>query len=266
MFQSKAKIISNKHIKDKYFVCVVKAAEIAKTASPGQFIEVKVDSSFDPLLRRPLGVHGVYGENIEIMYEAIGPATKILSQRKNGEYLDIIGPLGNGFDYEPQVASRKSQVLIAGGMGVAPLFFLAGRLTDKITRDSGSKILVLIGARTKKQILCEKEFKELDCDVKIATDDGSRGFRGRVTDLLKDLLRTRGQDPGVKVFACGPRPMLKEISRVSKENRIPAQISLEEHMSCGIGACMGCVVQTRNGYKRVCKEGPVFEARDIVWD
>ena len=282
MFQLKAKIISNKHIKDRYFICVVDAGKIAKVAGPGQFIQVRVDSSLDPLLRRPLGVHSVHGRNVEIMYEAIGPATRILAQRETGEYLDIIGPLGNGFDYEPRVASCDSRVLVAGGMGVAPLFFLAERLTEARARSSKSKILVLIGARTKEQVLCEKEFKELGCDVKIATDDGSRGFKGKVTDLLEGLLRVTSYKLRVTVYACGPRPMLREISRISRTCKMPAQISLEEHMSCGIGACMGCVVKIKKSllagrqerskvkndfeYKRVCKEGPVFDAQDVIWD
>jgi dihydroorotate dehydrogenase electron transfer subunit len=142
-------------------------------------------------------------------------------------------------------------------MGVAPLFFLAKKLKQ-------AKPVVLIGARTKSQILCEKEFLESGCDVKTATDDGSFGFRGRVTDLLKHQLSTMNYQLST-IYACGPKPMLKEISRIALKHNIPAQISLEAHMACGIGACLGCVVNTKEGFKRVCKEGPVFNCKDIVW-
>jgi dihydroorotate dehydrogenase electron transfer subunit len=123
----------------------------------------------------------------------------------------------------------------------------------------------LLGAKTKKQILCEKEFKRLGCDVKISTDDGSRGCRGKVTDLLKKFLGAKSYELRVTIYACGPRPMLKEIAAISKRYNIPSQISLEEHMACGIGACLGCVVNTTAGYKRVCRDGPVFDAEEVVW-
>ena len=138
-------------------------------------------------------------------------------------------------------------------MGIAPLVFLAEKLK--------SKAEVFIGGKTKKQILCEEELKKLGCDVKIATDDGSLGFKGLVTNLLKKRLREKNKP--LMIFSCGPKAMLREIANISKKYKIPAQISLEEHMACGIGACFGCSVETRFGYKRVCKEGPVFDARDI---
>jgi dihydroorotate dehydrogenase electron transfer subunit len=151
-------------------------------------------------------------------------------------------------------------------MGVAPLIFLAEKLTERKTQNSKHKTLVLIGAKTKKQILCEKEFKELGCDVKIATDDGSMGFQGKVTALLKKVLPgTRYLVPGTTIYACGPKPMLKEISRFSQRYDIPAQLSLDEHMACGIGVCLGCVVKTKAGFQRVCKDGPVFKAEEIIW-
>jgi dihydroorotate dehydrogenase electron transfer subunit len=149
-------------------------------------------------------------------------------------------------------------------MGVAPLFFLAEKLTKHATCDMRLATLVLIGAKTKGQILCEKEFKRLGYDVKISTDDGSGGFKGKVTELLKKELSAVSYQLSA-IYACGPRPMLQEISRISQKYKIPAQISLEEHMACGVGACLGCVVNTIDGYKRVCKEGPVFEADEIIW-
>jgi len=255
MFQKKAKIIYNKIIKDNYFSCLLDVPRMAGCARPGQFLQVKVGDNYEPLLRRPFSIHNVDKGRVEIIYEVLGQGTEVLSQKKAGESLSVIGPLGNGFDY----SGKQAAVLVAGGMGVAPLLFLAKKITP-------SKIIVFIGAKSKKQILCEKEFHKLGCGVKIATDDGSCGFKGKVTQLLNKFLddnKITGQQ--TMIYACGPRPMLKEISKMSKNYKIPAQISLEEHMACGIGACFGCVVNTGDGLKRVCKEGPVFAASRIIW-
>jgi len=263
MFQLKAKLIFNKRIKDKYWHCAFLAPLIAKNGLPGQFVDIRVNDATEPLLRRPFSIHRVSGSGIGILYEVVGPGTEILSERKSGEYLDVIGPLGNGFDLNGQRATGNGQtVLIAGGVGVAPLIFVAEKLSKLQTPNS--KLITLIGAKTKNQILCEKEFKDLGCSVKIATDDGSRGFRGYVSDLVKHLLSTMDYRLST-IYACGPRPMLKEISKISKQYKIEAQISLEEHMACGIGACLGCAVNTKNGYQRVCKEGPVFKAEEVIW-
>jgi dihydroorotate dehydrogenase electron transfer subunit len=264
MVQTRAQIIYNKNIQGPYRCLAIKAARF-KDAHPGQFLNVKVGDR-EPLLRRPFSIHQVSGKNLELLYEVRGQGTRILSRKKSGEYLDIIGPLGNGFDYRSGgYKVRRTPVLVAGGIGVAPLLFLAEKLT-KVTKSQSHKVtsIVLIGAKTKGQILCEKEFQKLGCDVKIATDNGSRGFKGKVTDLFRCLLSTMNHEP-LTIYACGPRPMLEEISIISKKYNIPAQISLEEHMACGIGACLGCVVKAKQGYQRVCKEGPVFNADEIIW-
>jgi dihydroorotate dehydrogenase electron transfer subunit len=265
MFQIKAKILYNNRVSGNYYHCAVSASRIAACASPGQFVNIKVSQAIEPLLRRPLGIHRVRGSGIEILYEVLGPGTRILSQKKPGEYLDIIGSLGTGFDYvSPRHHVTTSPILVGGGMGVAPLTFLAEKLGEVQSSKFKVQSLVLLGAKTEKHILCEKEFKKLGCDVRIATDDGSRGYKGYVSGLLKNILRTPNSELRT-IYACGPKPMLKEISRLSKEYNIPAQISLEEHMACGIGACLGCVVNTKKGYKRVCKDGPVFNADEIIW-
>ena len=301
MFQVKAKITKNVCIREKYHKIILEQKGIVKTALPGQFVTVKVSDAGQPLLRRPLGIHQTRGKKFELLYEVIGEGTKILAQRKAGEYLDIIGPLGSGFGLG--TAQKKPHpILVAGGMGVAPLLFLAKKMGK-------AESLVLIGAKNKKQVLCEKEFKALGCEVKIATDDGSAGFKGKVTGLLIKLLSTacpelvEGRSRGVNcelstIYACGPRPMLVEISKISREYNIPAQVSLEAHMACGIGACLGCAVKVKDNaplpkgtsakmiaecatccggwqsapllgdfsYKRVCKDGPVFDAAKIIWE
>jgi dihydroorotate dehydrogenase electron transfer subunit len=267
MVQTKAKVIKNIEVTKKYYKILLSCARIAKAAKPGQFLNVKITNSYEPLLRRPFSIHGVRGANIEILFEVVGKGTEILSQRKTGEYLDIVGPLGNGFNYTLHATRYTLPILVAGGMGVAPLFFLAESLKNH-------KVTVLIGAKTKRQVLCEKEFKELGCEVKIATEDGSKGFKGLVTELLRNELYAIRYTL-YAIYGCGPRPMLKEVANISKKYNIPAQISLEEHMACGIGVCLGCVVKLRTPnselrtdfeYKRVCKDGPVFDAENIIWE
>lgn len=254
--QIKAKIIANQRLSGNYWHLEFESGLIAKHAVAGQFVNIRVADALEPLLRRPISIHGVKAPKVKIIYEILGKGTQILSARKPGEFLDIIGPLGKGFDYpRPAKSTQARNILIAGGMGVAPLVFLAEKL--KL-----SKPLVLIGARTKKQILCLQEFKALGCGLKLATDDGSIGFKGRVTDLLSIVLE---QAKPLGLFSCGPHPMLKTVAQIAHENKIPAQLSLEEHMACGMGACLGCVVMTKAGYKTVCKDGPVFSSEELVW-
>ncbi len=256
--QIKTKIISNKRFKDNYWHLEFESKSIAGSALPGQFVNIKVSGEAAPLLRRPLSIHKTCGSRVRLFYEVLGMGTRILSTRKPGEFLDVIGPLGNGFDLRSAISDKQQAILVAGGMGVAPLVFLAEKIKLK-------KPLVLIGAKTKKQVLCLQEFKALGCLVKIATDDGSSGFKGKVTDLLVQLLRPAPSAKRQAIYACGPRPMLKAISKIACEKNIDSQLSLEEHMACGIGACLGCVVPTVSGYKRVCKDGPVFSGRELNW-
>jgi len=258
MLDLKTEVISNSKIKGRYFRCVFRAPGLARSARPGQFINIRVSEGTQPLLRRPFGVHRAKGSNIEIVYEVLGKGTKILSQKKPGEYLDVIGPLGNGFDLRRAIGAGRQAILVSGGIGVAPLLFLAEKL-------AATRPIVLIGSKTKSQIICEKEFKDLGCDVKISTDDGTRGLKGYVSDLLSRVLWLTNNQARLAIYACGPKPMLKEISRLCARPNVDAQISLEEHMACGIGACLGCVINTVSGYQRVCKEGPVFEANQVIW-
>lgn len=255
--QIKAKIISNQRLNGNYGHLEFESGIIAKRVQAGQFVNIRVSDNLEPLLRRPISIHGVKASKVKIIYEILGKGTQVLSARKPGEFLDIIGPLGKGFDYPRQLikSTPAKNILIAGGMGVAPLVFLAEKL--KL-----SQPLVLIGARTKEQILCLSEFKALGCRVKLATDDGSIGFKGRVTDLLSIVLE---QTKPLGLFSCGPHLMLKTVAQIAHENKINAQLSLEEHMACGIGACLGCEVLTKTGYKSVCKDGPVFSSEELIW-
>lgn len=246
----------------------LEAPEIASSAIPGQFMQVRCSDGADPLLRRPLGVHRVKDKRIEILYEVVGKGTGILSRRKSGESLDVLGPLGSGFSL-PQVADdgRRTAILIAGGIGVAPLVFLAEELARKKI-----KIMVLIGAKTKEMILCEKDFRETGAEVHIATDDGSLGCKGFVSELLKRQLSIiKGRLSAA--YACGPNPMFKCIAGMCEKHKIKCEVLLEERMACGIGACLGCAVKVKKPgskqgfiYKLACKDGPVFNASEIVWE
>ncbi|MDD2702477.1 MAG: dihydroorotate dehydrogenase electron transfer subunit [Candidatus Omnitrophica bacterium] len=246
------------------------APGIARAALPGQFVMIRSGEGLHPLLRRPFSIHGAGNRRVEVLYEVVGQGTELLSNIKPGELLDVIGPLGNGFSCNSRSVNH-GQILVAGGMGAAPLLFLAEKMGEIKTSGLHSpvnkgrgRIKVLVGARTKGHVLCEKEFKKCGCDVTIATDDGSRGFKGLVTDLLASILSTVNRQPST-IFACGPKPMLKAVSGIARKHGLAAQLSLEAHMACGIGACLGCVINTKTGYRRVCKEGPVFDSSDIIW-
>lgn len=260
--QKIVKIASHRRVKGNYCKLSFDYRALAKESLPGQFIHIRISKAFEPLLRRPFSIHRVSRGKAEVLYEVVGKGTEMLSQKKIGESLDIVGPLGNGFNLLAKTY-ELNPILVAGGMGVAPLIFLAEKLAE--TRNPKSKIrtTVLIGAKTKDHLLCAKEFKALGCDVKIATDDGSRGFKGKVTELLKDTLR-RTKDEGRRmIYACGPKSMLKEIKEICLRKNISCQASFEENIACGLGACLGCAINTKSGLKRVCYDGPVFDVKEV---
>lgn len=257
MKQLKVKILDNSNIAPKFYKMRVESAYLAKNTKPGQFFEVKCSGSGGPLLRRPLGAHKIFAGGVEMLYEVVGKGTMLLSEKKKGGQLDIIGPLGRGFEI---FADKRPAVLVGGGVGIAPLLALAQKMSAK---KPGSH--VIIGAKTKTGLLCENEFRKLGCFVMVSTEDGSKGHEGYATDILGHLLKTIGcQSSGV--YACGPHPMLKAASHIAGLMNIPCQVSLEARMACGVGVCLGCPVPVRaGGYKMVCKDGPVFDAREIVW-
>lgn len=266
MLQSKMKryhlkILANKKIAPEYYKMAFESPEIVRISTPGQFLHIRINNTNEPLLRRPFGLHSIKDtEEFEILYRVVGKGTVLLSKKKAGEELDVLGPLGNGF--KVNVAGKETMVLIGGGAGIAPLFFLAQKAHHF------REMIVLIGGKTKDQILCEKEFKKLGLEVRIATEDGSYGYKGPVTDLLNALPHTFISQASLSIFACGPLLMQKAIAKFSSEHNLPCQVSLESRMACGIGACLGCAVKIKgesSAYKRVCVDGPVFEAEEIVW-
>jgi dihydroorotate dehydrogenase electron transfer subunit len=277
----KAEILINQEIKPCHFRMALRLGGNAAKIRPGQFLHIKAGTSSDPLLRRPISVHRInYRSNIvELLYKTVGKGTQLMSRRSKGTYIDVLGPLGNGF----RVPKGQSNfILVAGGMGVAPLVALADQLATFRKRT----ITVILGAKNKDFIVCKTQLQEIGARVIVVTEDGSYGEKGLATTVLEDIIekfdirktvfkspeRARHNlvigeyVPEVGLYACGPAGMLKAIADIARYYKIQSQASFEERMACGVGACLGCAIQTQRGYERVCKEGPVFDLADIVWD
>ncbi len=217
---------------------------------------VAVDTGLDPLLKRPFSVHRWIDGDFQLLYRVVGKGTKILSEKKPGNALDILGPLGKGF---PSPKKDQQVILVAGGLGVAPIFAMAEHIKKKSP-------LLFYGAKTKKGVLLIDEFRSLGIDPIVSTDDGSLGRKGNIVNVLNKYV-TRHPSPVTRhvLYACGPEIMLKALSDLASELKMKGYVAMEQNMACGIGTCLGCVVKTRKGHKRVCKEGPVFPIEEIVW-
>ncbi len=238
-----------------HYLIKLDAPELARNASPGQFAMLRCSDGYDTFLRRPLGIHQVDKKNGQVLflYHVRGKGTNWLSMRDKGDMVSLLGPLGRGFTCSD---SSGKGLIVGAGVGVAPLLFLASELAVRQW-----KLVVLMGARSKAGILCADAFMEYG-EVKIATEDGSCGIQGTVMDLVGKELENLTFD---RVFSCGPSAVLKGVQKMSRAKGIPAELSLDERMACGVGACVGCVCQGADGsYLRVCKEGPVFQAEEVV--
>ncbi|MGD9159062.1 MAG: dihydroorotate dehydrogenase electron transfer subunit [Desulfobacteraceae bacterium] len=260
MIENSIKILSNSSVAPDTFLIRLHSPELAASAKPGQFLMLKINDCIDPVLRRPFSICGVEGDNtIKILYKVVGKGTGILSGKKTGENLSVLGPLGTGFKTPDQPCKI---FLVAGGIGIAPLLFL-------YQNTKSSDITFLTGFRTSSEII-NPSLTGNKINNLISTDDGSAGYNGRVTDLLiKNLEQYRQKD--VSIYTCGPLPMLKAVRDVSLKYRIPCQVSMETFMACGLGACQGCVVRsdiskTGRPYLHVCKEGPVLDINEIDWE
>jgi dihydroorotate dehydrogenase electron transfer subunit len=221
---------------------------------PGQFYMLEISKGVDPLLKRAFSLFRRTAEGLQILYRITGKGTSILRDMKEGSTVDLLGPLGNGY---PLPADVQSPLVIAGGIGVASVFSLVERLSKKA--------IVFYGARIEDELFMTDELGKIYKELVICTDDGSCGVKGTVVDVLNDFIRSRNGIHQPVIYACGPNVMLREIAKTAAASGIKAYISLEEQMACGIGACLGCVVKTLSGYKRICKEGPVFDSAEIVW-
>ena len=245
------KIVEHNHISDNVKELVLSAPQIVEQAKPGQFIHLKITDGNDPLLRRPISIASVDLDKglLTLIYRIAGKGTKKLATLKQGDIVNCLGPLGNGFDLNCQ-----KPLLVGGGIGMAPLIFLAQRLVP-------CNIDILMGGRTKTEMCWHELFQDIVEEIHVTTDDGSLGTKGFTVDVLPDLLKTGKYDT---IYVCGPHIMMEKVSAIAKEYNIPCQVSLEKHMACGIGACLSCTCQTNDGKrKKVCTDGPVFFAEEV---
>lgn len=254
----KCELVAKKMLVDGIYKFSVKAPEIASTAKAGQFLEIQVSEVGEPFLRRPISIYNISKEEeiVEFIFQVKGRGTELLAKKEIGSQIDIMGPLGFGIF---KVQEYKNVAIIGGGIGCYPLYELAKELKGK------ANINVYLGFRDKSLVTCEKDFEEIGLNkLVVTTDDGSYKEKGFAIDFMKKDIQEHHVD---MIFACGPLPMLKAVRQYAIENNIPCQISLEERMGCGIGACLGCAVKVISGkeprYGHVCKEGPVFNAADV---
>ena len=253
MTRSISALLSNDEILPGTHLVWLQAPQIAGLARPGQFVMVRCSDSFDPFLRRPLSIHRVDTADglIALLFEVVGRGTSWLSRAAPGDEIDIVGPFGNGYSLD---LADAPLLLIGGGIGVAPLLFLSDEATAR-----GYSVTLLMGARTRTLLYPASLVASNVLYVK-ATEDGSEGVAGKVTDVIDPYM---GQSD--HVFACGPAAMYRCIAEGGNLRRKTVQVSFEALMGCGVGACCSCTIKTRGGLRRVCKDGPVFELADIIW-
>ena len=244
MKQSFFEIIENRPLTDSVVKMTLKG-DTSDITAPGQFVNLKLDGLF---LRRPISVCDCQGDVLTLIYKVVGKGTEQMRKMKAGDKVDILTGLGNGYN---MTKAGDSVLVIGGGVGVPPMYMLA-----RLLREQGKKVTAVLGFNTKSEIFYEDEFKALGCSVLVATADGSYGTKGFVTDAMKDLDYSY-------FYTCGPEPMLKAVYNATE---VSGQFSFEERMGCGFGACMGCSCKTLYGNKRICKDGPVLEKEEIIWE
>lgn len=260
MIEETGEVVFNRPVNANTWLMGIASPDVARSAEPGQFVMLRVRSGVDPLLRRPFSVCGVQGGLFQVLYRVVGKGTEILSREvRKGDRLPLLGPLGRGFREPPRGGTR---LLVAGGIGIAPLLFLASSLRNERFR-------FLAGFASAREIIPAGEISNLPLDVEISTDDGTAGRAGLVTELLEERLRQEGGSR-FSIYTCGPKPMLKKMASIAAGCGLPCQVSLESFMACGLGACQGCAVKSAPGegrpYYHVCKDGPVFDSRQIDWE
>ncbi len=263
-------ILSNQEISSGYYRMRILAPEFGQGARPGQFIMFRVQTSLLPLLRRPFGIFQTGflpadcdgqppKEYLEILYKVVGGGTTIMSGLHEGDRVEVLGPLGRGFDMG---TPGTEKILVGGGIGLVPLYMLARELVKT------SKVRLLMGGRRRDDIIAVTEFERLGVETYVSTEDGSLGEEGLITQVLERKLQ---KYPQADVYACGPMPMLEAVQQICATHKVPLQVSLEALMACGVGACLGCVVkgvghtEQSPRYLCTCKEGPVFRAEQLDW-
>lgn len=243
MKQGKFKIIENKMLVSGVYKMRL-LGDVSDITACGQFINIQLDGLY---LRRPISVYDRDDVSVTIIYKVVGKGTEQMSKMQSGEVLDVLTGLGNGYDLS---LSGDKPLLLGGGVGVPPLYMLAKKL-----REQGKEVSVVLGFNTESEVFCEEDFKKLGCHVTVTTVDGSYGKKGFVTDAYPEEYSY--------FYTCGPEPMLKAVYKTAATD---GEMSFEERMGCGFGACMGCSCKTIAGYKRICKDGPVMKKGEILWE
>lgn len=253
-----AELVKKEKLLDGLYKFSVDAKEIVDSSKPGNFIEIRINENLDPFLRRPISIYNLDKEKgiLEFIFQVKGKGTELLAKKKEGDKIDIIGPLGNGtFKFE----EYKNIAVIGGGIGIFPLYELS-----KQAKNAGKEVYTYLGFRNIDLVTLEEEFDKVSATLTITTDDGSYKNSGFAINYLENDLEKNNIDC---IYACGPLPMLKAVKKLAEEKNIPCQISLEEKMGCGLGVCLGCAVRTATStednpqYLHVCKAGPVFDSK-----
>lgn len=255
-FQQNVEVVHRERMADQVIRLTFSAGDMAAVAHPGQFVMVQTSSGLDPLLRRPFSIHQIDGQgHLQILFKVIGKGTRQLAAIGAGDWVSLLGPLGKGF----VIDSSGEACLVGGGMGGAPMLFLASR----IRQHSDAVLRVILGARNRAELEpLVPDFEKLGAEVLTATDDGSYGHHGLVTDVFRKI----DLPPTVPVYCCGPRPMMAAIAHLCRGPGRRCQVSVETVMACGMGACLGCAVPLKGGgFAHVCSDGPVFEAQSLLW-
>ncbi len=258
-YQEKATLIRFEQLTEDNVRLTLQADEIAAVAKPGQFVMISTAPGKDPYLRRPFSIHQVTSNGrLQILFKVTGRGTQLLAHCKEGEIISVFGPLGHGYD----LRLDKTACLIGGGMGIAPMLFLAKKICQ-LKKETQSDVIILGGKEKKEVEPLYQDFEQLSMKVIAATDDGSYGKKGFVTDVFNTL-----QLPAdCTVYACGPEAMMARLSDLCKAMNVECQVSVESVMACGMGACLGCNIPSKDGkYVHVCYEGPVFNAEELIWN
>jgi dihydroorotate dehydrogenase electron transfer subunit len=253
-----SQVIRNTREAPTVFRLWIAAPQIARDAMPGQFVNIRVAEGVTPLLRRPFSFCEIdpAGGCFSLLYQVVGQGTTLLSHLRPGMSVSVVGPLGRPFTLHP---AAPVSILCAGGIGVAPFPAVARGLAGR------SQVRVILGARNASLCLCQDDFASMGIPVELATEDGSAGVQGFVTDPLRQALQAADVS-STMVYACGPQPMLAAVARLCEEYNCPAELSVEAVMGCGVGACLSCVFLTPDGqYVRSCAEGPVFRPGEILF-
>lgn len=247
------KVLSNEKLCPQYWRLVFDAPDLRQEVKPGQFVHIRTnEGGLEPLFRRPFSVYRAQ-KHVEIFYDVKGPGTKLLSQKQKGDTIDVLGPLGTGFVLPP--VGTKQVVMVAGGIGVAPMLILSDAL-----KKSKYEMILIYGGRTRGHIYPLTDFKVNGVKVHIATDDGSVGLKGRVSGLFDKI---DINPDSTFIYTCGPNPMMKAVQDFAGKHHLKGQAACEEIMACALGACLGCSIETTHGFKTVCYDGPAFALDEV---